>query len=81
MKIKFPQPNSFTLLEVLLVVAVLVIIAAAGREFFGSFVTGAQLEATLKNWPLIVTLVDLLWGTLLTACVSVVTIILVKYFS
>ena len=29
--------------------------------------------ATLKNWPLLVTLVDLLWGTALAASVSVVT--------
>jgi len=38
-------------------------------------------QATLKNWPLIVTLVDLLWGSLLTASVSVITVFIVKYFS
>lgn len=29
--------------------------------------------ATLKNWPLIVTIVDLIWGTVLSASVSLVT--------
>jgi uncharacterized membrane protein len=29
--------------------------------------------ATLKNWPLAVTVVDLLWGTLLTSLVSALT--------
>jgi uncharacterized membrane protein len=36
--------------------------------------------ATLKNWPAIVTAVDMLWGTLLTAAVSVVAVSLLKYF-
>lgn len=29
--------------------------------------------ATLKNWPLLVTFIDLLWGTILAASVSVIT--------
>jgi uncharacterized membrane protein len=29
--------------------------------------------ATLKNWPVIITVVDLIWGILLSATVSVVT--------
>ncbi len=32
--------------------------------------------ATLKNWPLVVTLVDLLWGAVLAASVSVLTYLL-----
>ena len=35
-------------------------------------------QATLKNWPHIVTFVDLLWGTLLTASVSVVAVLILK---
>jgi len=35
-------------------------------------------QATLKDWPLIVTVVDLVWGTLLTGTVAVVTTIIVK---
>ena len=35
-------------------------------------------QATLKNWPAIVTGVDLLWGTVLTASVSVVSVLILK---
>jgi uncharacterized membrane protein len=34
--------------------------------------------ATVKNWPLIVTVVDLLWGMTLSASVSVVSYFLAK---
>ena len=44
--------------------------------FFG-FITYATYDltnlATLKNWPLLVTIVDLLWGATLAALVSVIT--------
>lgn len=44
--------------------------------FFG-FITYATYDltnlATLKNWPLLVTIVDLIWGTVLGALVSVAT--------
>lgn len=29
--------------------------------------------ATVKNWPLIITIVDLIWGTILAASVSLIT--------
>jgi len=29
--------------------------------------------ATLKNWPVLVTIVDLIWGTVLSASISVIT--------
>jgi len=29
--------------------------------------------ATMKNWPLIVTIVDMIWGTTLSASISVIT--------
>lgn len=35
-------------------------------------------HATLKNWPKIVTFVDLLWGTALTAAVSIVAVLALK---
>jgi uncharacterized membrane protein len=35
-------------------------------------------QATVKGWPAIVTIVDLLWGSVLTAAVSVVTVKLLK---
>lgn len=31
-------------------------------------------QATLKEWPLIVTLVDLVWGSLLTGVISVISV-------
>jgi uncharacterized membrane protein len=33
--------------------------------------------ATMKNWPLIVTIVDLAWGTIIAALVSVITYFIV----
>jgi uncharacterized membrane protein len=32
--------------------------------------------ATLKNWPLKVTIVDLIWGTVLSASISVITYVI-----
>jgi len=37
-------------------------------------------QATLKNWPPIVTIVDLIWGTVLTATVSVTAVCILKAF-
>jgi len=38
-------------------------------------------HATLKNWPAIVTIVDLIWGTLLTGTVAVIAKFITKFFS
>ena len=50
--------------------------ALAYGAFFG-LVTYATYDltnlATLKDWPLLVTLVDLIWGMVLAASVSVIT--------
>lgn len=35
-------------------------------------------QATLKNWPITVTVVDLIWGTFLTASVSVLSVIILR---
>ena len=35
-------------------------------------------QATLKNWPVIVTIVDLAWGTVLIAAVGVVAVTILK---
>ncbi len=44
--------------------------------FFG-FITYATYDltnlATLKNWPIHITLIDLLWGTILGGSVSIIT--------
>lgn len=37
-------------------------------------------QATVKAWPSIVTYVDLLWGTVLAASVSVITYLIANYF-
>jgi uncharacterized membrane protein len=36
--------------------------------------------ATLKNWPLIVTVIDLIWGTVLGGIVSYVSVLLSRTF-
>lgn len=41
--------TGFTLLELMLVIAILVILATMSRDFFGSFVPGAQLEDNAKT--------------------------------
>jgi uncharacterized membrane protein len=38
-------------------------------------------HATLKNWPLIVTVVDMAWGTFLTGVVSLSSVYITRYFS
>ncbi len=35
--------------------------------------------ATIKNWPVLVTVVDLVWGTVLSASVSYVSYIVIRY--
>lgn len=37
-------------------------------------------QATLKDWPAIVTIVDLVWGTVLTSSVAVVSVLILKQF-
>lgn len=36
--------------------------------------------ATIKNWPLMITVVDLIWGTLYTGVVSVIAVYLTRLF-
>ncbi len=38
-------------------------------------------HATIKNWPAIVTVVDLIWGALLTGTISVIAFYITKNFS
>ena len=63
------------------------------RQFFPIFLYGALFglvaygtydltnQATLKDWPVIVTFIDLLWGSFLTGLVSVISVAISKYFS
>jgi uncharacterized membrane protein len=52
----------------------------AGAAF--GFVTYATFDLTalalLKDWPLLITLVDLVWGTVLSASVSTITFAIAK---
>ena len=49
--------------------------------FFG-IVTYATYDltnlATIKNWPLLVTIIDLIWGSVLAASISVITYLIAK---
>jgi len=51
--------------------------------FFG-LVTYATYDltnlATIKNWPLLVTIVDLIWGSVLAASISVITFLIARKF-
>ena len=38
-------------------------------------------QATLRDWPTIVTVVDLAWGAILTSIVSSIAFVLTKHFS
>jgi len=52
--------------------------------FFG-FITYATYDltnlATLKDWPLTITIIDLIWGSVLGGSVSVITYAIVKGFN
>ncbi len=37
-------------------------------------------QATLKNWPIAVTAVDMVWGALLTGVVSIVSFVVLEFF-
>lgn len=37
--------------------------------------------ATIKNWPAIITIIDLIWGTVVTASVSGITVFVAQHFS
>lgn len=51
--------------------------------FFG-FVTYATYDltnlATLKDWPITITIIDLIWGTVLSSSVSVVSYLIISRF-
>lgn len=51
--------------------------------FFG-FVTYATYDltnlATLKDWPITITIIDLIWGTVLSSSVSVISYLIISRF-
>lgn len=38
-------------------------------------------QATLKNWPVLLTIVDIIWGSFLTGTVSLIAVLAAKFFS
>jgi uncharacterized membrane protein len=75
--------------------SVLVVVRAVDADagFVEIFLLGALLglfaygtydltnQATLKEWPTLVTLVDLVWGALLTGVVSIIAVALTRLFT
>ena len=65
----------------------------AGQSVFKIFLLGALFgfvayatydltnQATLKNWPVIVSVVDMMWGAILTGVVSVISFLSARHFS
>jgi uncharacterized membrane protein len=57
--------------------------AVISGAFFG-LITYATYDltnlATMKNWPLLVTAVDLIWGTFLAAAISIITYLIGNKF-
>lgn len=63
-----------------------------GSTLLATFVSGAALglvayatydltnHATMKQWPLQVTLIDMVWGALLTGLASVIAVAVFNYF-
>jgi len=74
--------------------SVLVVVRAVDADagFVEIFLLGALLglfaygtydltnQATLKEWPTLVTIVDLVWGALLTGVVSIIAVALTRLF-
>ncbi len=85
-------PAAVFYLVYLLGVSLLVVVPAVNEStgYLGVTLTGGLLglvaygtydltnQATLREWPVIVTAVDLVWGTLLTAGVSVVAVAITR---
>ena len=57
------------------------VIAGALFGFFTYATYDLTNLATLKNWPLPIVIVDILWGMLLTSCVSIAGFYITKYFA
>jgi uncharacterized membrane protein len=65
--------NNTALLQVFIMGAVFGLVA------YGTY--DLTNQATLKDWPVIVTIVDLIWGTLLTGVVAIIAVAITKMFA
>lgn len=52
--------------------------------FFG-FITYSTYDmtnlATIKDWPVIITVIDIIWGSILCGATSLITYLLINYFN
>lgn len=84
----------FYLLYTLGLTVLIVLPALKGEtNFFKVFLFGALFGlvayatydltnlATIKDWPLIVTIVDIIWGTTYTGIISIIAVYLTRLFS
>ncbi len=53
--------------------------AVVGLMAYGAY--DLTNQATIKNWPLVVTAVDLAWGAFVTGAVSVITVAVARLFA
>jgi uncharacterized membrane protein len=57
--------------------------ALIAGAFFG-FITYATYDmtnlATIKDWPAIITVIDIIWGSILCGATSLITYLLINYF-
>lgn len=65
--------GNFSFIKVFLLGALLGLCAYGAYDFTN--------QATLRDWPTVITIVDLLWGAFLTGVASVVAVYVVKLFN
>jgi uncharacterized membrane protein len=91
---KTPNLWAAGLFYLIYIFAMVVLIVTPGIEkgsFWSTVLTGALFGfccyatydltnlATLQNWPLVVTLVDLVWGTVLSASIAAISFLIFKH--
>ena len=64
--------NNLNLTQVFMTGALLGLVAYGTYDFTN--------QATLKNWPVIVTVVDLIWGAVITGSVSLLAVWIIRSF-
>nr|WP_290768651.1 DUF2177 family protein [Halanaerobium sp.] len=57
---------------------------ALGVGAFFGFITYATYDmtnlATIKDWPVMITVIDIIWGSVLCGLTSLITYLLINYF-
>lgn len=87
-------PAVFFYLIYALALTVLVVLPAVKNDWSWSYIVGASAllglaaygaydltnASTMKDWPLVVTLVDMAWGAVVTALGAMVAVCVTRYF-